>query len=88
MNLTNSLGVQTPKLVLLRHTPMQTNNVGETRGGGIATIIADHDLIWRPTLSNIKTVLTHRNVETRSEKLFESENIERENLRNIETRLK
>ena len=24
MNLANSLGVQTPKLVLLRHTPMQT----------------------------------------------------------------
>ena len=29
MNLTKSLGVQTPKLVLLRHTPMQTYNVGE-----------------------------------------------------------
>ena len=28
MNLTNSLRVYTPELVLLRHTPMQTENVG------------------------------------------------------------
>ena len=54
MNLANSLGVQTPKLVLLRHTPMQTDNVGERRGGGAATRIADQDGIWRPMLSDIK----------------------------------
>ena len=29
MNLANSLRVQTPELVLLRHTPMQTENVGQ-----------------------------------------------------------
>ena len=29
MKLTNSLSVHTPELVLLRHTPMQTDNVGE-----------------------------------------------------------
>ena len=69
MNLANSLGVQTPELVLLRHTPMQTDNVGERRGGGIATRIADQDGIWRPTLSDIKTAPTHGDVETRSEKL-------------------
>ena len=31
MNLANSLDVQTPKLVLLRHPPMQTDNVGQSR---------------------------------------------------------
>ena len=29
MNLTNSLSVHTQDLVLLRHTPMQTGNIGE-----------------------------------------------------------
>ena len=69
MNLANSLSVQTPELVLLRHMPMQTYNVGKQRGGGVATRIADQDGIWRPTLSDIKTALTHGDVETRSEKL-------------------
>ena len=69
MNLVKSLGVQTPELVLLRHTPMQTENVGEQRGGGVATRIADQDGIWRPTLRDIKTAPTHGNVETRSENL-------------------
>ena len=69
MNLANSLGVQTPKLVLLRHPPMQTYNVGERRGDGVATRIADQDGIWGTTLSNIKTVPTHGDIETRSEKL-------------------
>ena len=103
MNLANSLGVQTPELVLLRHTPMQTDNVGERRGDGVATRIADQDGIWRPTLRNIKTAPTHGDVETISEKLaycrfikdlefettkvFERENTERENISNIETRL-
>ena len=43
MNLANSLGVQTPNLVLLSHPTMQTDNVGEQRGGGVATRIADQD---------------------------------------------
>ena len=104
MNLANSLGVHTPNLVLLRHTPMQTDNVGEQRGGGAATRIADLDGIWRPILSDIKTAATHGDVETICEKLayckfikdsefetrkvFERENIELENIRNIDTRLK
>ena len=46
MNLANSLGVQTPELVLLRHTPMQADNVGDPRGGDVATRIADQDGIW------------------------------------------
>ena len=69
MNLANSLGVQTPELVLLRHTPMHTDNVGKRRSGVAATRIANQDGIWRPTLSNIKTVAIHGESETISEKL-------------------
>ena len=36
MNLANSLGVQTPKLILLMHLPMQTDNVGERRDGNVS----------------------------------------------------
>ena len=54
MNLANYLSVHTPELVLLRHTPMQTDNIGEQRCSGVATRIADQYRIWRPTLSDIK----------------------------------
>ena len=68
-NLANSLSVHTPELVLLRHTPIQTDNVGERRGGGAATRIANKDGIWRPTLSDIKAAAIHGKSETISEKL-------------------
>ena len=69
--------------------------IGDRRGGGVATRIAEQDGIWRPTLSNIKTVPTHGKIETISEKLahrkfikdseFETREVfEREN---IETRI-
>ena len=58
MNLANSLSVHTSELVLLRHMPMQTDNIGEQRGGGVATRIAEQDSIWGPTLSDIKTAPT------------------------------
>ena len=103
MNLANSLGVQNPKLVLLRHRPMQTDNVGERGDGGVTTRIADQDGIWRPTPSNIRTAPTHGEIEMISEKLayrkfikdsefetrrvFERENIERESIGNIGTQL-
>ena len=83
---------------------MQTDNVGEQRGIGVANRIADQDGIWRLTLRYIKTAATHGDVETISEKLayqkfirdsefetskvFQQENIEHENIRNIETQLK
>ena len=82
---------------------MQTYNVGERRGGGVATRIVEQDGIWGPTLSDIKTAPTHGKRKTISEKLayrkfikdskfetrkvFERRNIERENIRNIETQL-
>ena len=69
MNLANSLSVHTPELVLLRHTPMQTENKGEQRGDSDATRIADQDWIWRPTLSDIKAAAIHGESETISEKL-------------------
>ena len=69
MNLVNSLSVQTPELVLLRHTPMQTHNVGERRSSGAATRIANQDGVWMPTLIKIKAAAIHGKSETISEKL-------------------
>ena len=74
---------------------MQKNNVGEQRGGGVATRIADQDGIWRPTLSDIKSAAIHGESETLSEKLayckfikdseFETRNVfERENIKERE----
>ena len=74
---------------------MQTDNVGERRGGGAATRIADQDGIWRPTLSNIKMAAIHGESETKSENLayrkfikdleFETRKLfERENIRERE----
>ena len=48
---------------------MQTDNVGERRGGGVATRIANKDGIWRPTLSDIKAAAIHGKSETINEKL-------------------
>ena len=95
MNLSNSLSVQTPELVLIRHTPMQTDSVGEQRGSGTATRIAHQDGIWRPTLIKIKTAAIHGKSETKSEKLayhkfikdleFETRKVfERENIKERE----
>ena len=47
---------------------MQTDNVGEQRGGGAATRISDQDGIWRPTLRDIKTAAIHGESETKIEK--------------------
>ena len=63
MNLANSLSFQTPELVLLRHTHLQTDNVGERRSGGVATRIAKKDGIWKPTLSDNETAPTHGKIE-------------------------
>ena len=104
MNLTNSLSVQTPDLVSFRDPAIQTDNVGDQRSGGVTTRIANKDGIWDPTLSDIGTATTHGEIKTIIEKLayrkymkdldfetskvLEQENIERENVKDIETRLK
>ena len=69
MNLAKSLSVQTPELVFLRHTPIQTDNVGEQGSDGAATRIVNQDGVWRPTLSDIKAAEIHGESETISEKL-------------------
>ena len=69
MNLTNSLRVQTPDLVSIRHPTIQTDNVCNRRSGGVATRIANKDGIWEPTLRNIGTAANYREIKTISEKL-------------------
>ena len=59
MNLANSLGVHTPKLVSFRHPPMQTDTVGHRSGGSVATRVVDQDRMWRPTYRDIRTTPTH-----------------------------
>ena len=66
MNLTNSLGVQTPKLVSFRQPPMQTDNIGHWSDGSVATRVVDQDRIWRPTDRDVRTAPTHGDVETMS----------------------
>ena len=69
MNLANSLGVHTPKLVSFRHPSMQTDNVGHPINGNVATRVVDQDRIWRPTDRDVRTTPTHGEIETISEKL-------------------
>ena len=69
MNLANSLGVQNPKLVLLRHAHMQTDNVGHRSNESVTTRVLDQDGTWRPTDRDVRTAPTHGDVETMNEKL-------------------
>ena len=69
INLANSLGVHTPKLVSFRHPPMQTDNVGHRSDGSVATRVVEQDGIWRPTDRDVRTTPTHGEIETISEKL-------------------
>ena len=68
MNLENSLSVHNPDIVLLRHTPMHIDNVGERISGRDATRISNQDGVWRPTLSDIKATAIHGKSETISER--------------------
>ena len=98
MNLANSLGVHNPKLISFWHPPMQTDNVGHRIDGSVATRVVDRDRIWRPKDRYVKTTPTHGKIETISEKLayrkfikdsdIETREVfERENIKNIGTRL-
>ena len=69
MNLANSLGVHTPKLVYFRHPPMQTDNVGHRSNRSAATRVVDQDRICRSTDRDVRTTPTHGKIETISEKL-------------------
>ena len=98
MNLANSLGVQTPKLVSFRHPPMQTDNVNDPIDSIAATRVMDQYRIRRPTDRGVRTTPTHGDVETMSDNLaygkfikdslFETREVfERENIKNIATQL-
>ena len=98
MNLANSLGVQTQKLVSFRHPPMQTDNVGNLIDFIAATRVMDQYWIRRPMDRDVRTTPTHGDVETMSEKLayrkfikdseFETREVfERDNIENIGTQL-
>ena len=62
MNLANSLGVQTPKLIPFRHPPIQTENAGLRSDGRVATRVVDQDGIWMPMDRDVRTAPTHGDV--------------------------
>ena len=104
INLANSVPVETPELVSFRDPPIQTHNLTDGSSSGVATSIDDKDRIWTPRPSDIGTVATHDDLKNINEKLvfrkylneldFETIQIlqrdhrARENMKNIETRLK
>ena len=103
MNLADSVRVKTPDLVTFRDPTIQTYTVLDQRSGGVAARIADKDGIWRSKPSDIGPAATHNEIKNISEKLvfrkyiknldfetikmLEREHIERENIKEIETRL-
>ena len=102
MNLTNSLSIETSRLVSFGHLPMGTENVGHRIDVIVATRIEDPIRIWRSTNRDDRMARTHDDIETISEKIayrkhirdseFETrEVLEREtsnqNIENIGTRL-
>ena len=68
MNLTNSLGIQTPKLVHFGHPSIETENVCDLLGGIVATRIENYDGIWRLTERDDMMAHAHA-IETISEKI-------------------
>ena len=104
MNLSKSVPVKTPDLASFRDLNFNIDNITDQRSGGIATRIADKDRIWRPKPSDIETAATHDDIKNISEKLvfskyhkeldfetikmLEREHKERENIKEIDTRLR
>ena len=96
------MSVQNLDLISFRDLTIQTDNVLDQRSGGVATRIANKDGIWEPKLRDIEIAETHGEIKNISEKLaypkyikdsdfetgkvFERENIERKNIKDIETR--
>ena len=103
MNFTDSSFVKTPELVLLRDSPVDTDDVPDN--AGVATGITDEDGIWFAKLSEIaSTAVTHddlkkisetlkfkqfvKNIDFGTFKALERENIERENIERENIELK
>ena len=77
---------------------MQTYNVGHRSDRSVATRVVDQDGIWRPMDRDVRTTLMHGEIETISDNLVyrkfikdpeieTREVFERENIKNIGTRL-
>ena len=66
MNLANSLGIETPKLVHFGHPPIETNNVGNLLDVIVTTRIENSNGIWRRTDRDNRMAHKH-DVETMSE---------------------
>ena len=69
MNITNSLGIESPKIVHFGHPPIETNNVGNLLDGIVATRIENSDRIWRRTDRDYRMAHTHDDIETISENI-------------------
>ena len=59
MNLTNSLGIESPKLLHFGHPPIETKNVGNLLDGIVATRIDNYNGIWRRTDRDDRMAHTH-----------------------------
>ena len=59
MNLTNSLSIETPKLVHFGHPPIETENVGNLLDGIVTTRKENSDRIWRRTDRYNRMALRH-----------------------------
>ena len=78
MNLTNSLSIETPKLVHFGHPPIETENVGNLLYGIVPTRIENSDRIWRRTDRDNSMLHTHY-PETISERI-----VYRKHIRDLE----
>ena len=67
--LANYVPVQTPKLVSFRHPTMQKDNVGNPIDSIASTRVMDQNGIRRPVDRDVRTTLTHGDIETMSDKL-------------------
>ena len=59
MDLVNSMGIESPKLVHFRHPPIETKNVGNLLDGIVATRIENSNGIWRRTDRDDRMAHTH-----------------------------
>ena len=79
VNFANSIPVESPDLVSFRDPPVQTHNITDGRTGGVDTIIADKDGIWRAGSSDIRMAGTHA-----SDKYFDAKLADRKYLHDFD----
>ena len=101
MNLANSLGIESPKLVNFGYPPIEINNVGNLIDGIVPTRIDNSNGIWRRMDRDDRMAHTHdaetaskttayrnhiKNSEIETREVFERETLNK-NIENIVTRL-